>query len=220
MSPKRKLPPTPDLSDFTLGDVPAELRRQGQDLAAAVILKLIHDSGLTVRDLVKHETERPSFASATWQDIAVKFKLEASKGANQLELFSYPVASLPPSFHREVMKASAKWLDVYQEVDAHNREAARVRLMDAWHVPICSLFKGRLVDRPESSMPETPETSGGQVEHEVYMIEGIILLVVEMKLALKSKGDHVAQVLLELVCEFQPFSHKNFKAEKSSRIQD
>jgi hypothetical protein len=50
-------------------------------------------------------------------------------------------------------------------------------------------------------MPGTPETSGGEVEHEVYMLQGIILLVVELKLAFKDEMDHIAQVLLELACE-------------------
>jgi hypothetical protein len=50
-------------------------------------------------------------------------------------------------------------------------------------------------------MPATSETSGGEVEHEIYMLQGIILLIVELKLALKSEMDHVAQVLLELACE-------------------
>lgn len=50
-------------------------------------------------------------------------------------------------------------------------------------------------------MPQTRETSGGGVEHEVYMIEGIILLVFEMKLGLKNKRDYEAQILLELSCE-------------------
>jgi len=35
------------------------------------------------------------------------------------------------SFHREIMKMSGQWLDVYQESGAHETEAARVRLMDA-----------------------------------------------------------------------------------------
>jgi hypothetical protein len=50
-------------------------------------------------------------------------------------------------------------------------------------------------------MPETPETSGGKVEHEVYMIEGIILIVVELRLEFKNERNHAAQVLLELACE-------------------
>jgi hypothetical protein len=53
-----------------------------------------------------------------------------------------------------------------------------------------------VVDKPEEPMPGTSETSGGEVEHEVYMLQGIILLVVELKLAVKDEMDHVAQVLL------------------------
>jgi hypothetical protein len=73
--------------------------------------------------------------------------------------------------------------------------------MPQWHVPICALFNGRIVDRPEHPMPDTLETSGGWVEHEVYMIEGTILIVIELKLHFKNTSDHIAQLLLELVCE-------------------
>jgi hypothetical protein len=58
-------------------------------------------------------------------------------------------------------------------------------------------------------MPETPETSGGEVEHEVYMIEGTLLLVFELKLAFKTEMDHVAQVGVELSCESDVFLHKS-----------
>jgi hypothetical protein len=59
------------------------------------------------------------------------FNLDPPKGFLQLPLFSFPLASLPPSFHRGVMKASAKWLDLYQERHAPDREEAGVRLIDA-----------------------------------------------------------------------------------------
>jgi hypothetical protein len=36
------------------------------------------------------------------------------------------------------------------------------------------------------------------IEHEVYTVEGIILLVFELKLEFKTEKDHVNQVLLEL----------------------
>jgi hypothetical protein len=58
-----------------------------------------------------------------------------------------------------------------------------------------------MVDTPESPMPETPKTSGGEVEHKVYMVEGILLLVIELKLEFKNESNHVAQVLLELACK-------------------
>ena len=50
-------------------------------------------------------------------------------------------------------------------------------------------------------MPDMPETSGGTIEHEVYMMEGIILIVIELRLYFKDLRDHFAQVLLELACE-------------------
>jgi hypothetical protein len=171
-------------------------------------------------DLQAFSETVPAFNKARWEKIAPQFGLEVDKDMTQLKLFTVSRAFLPPSFHREVMKNSAWWLDVYQETGSHSREAARVRLMDAvstwsfmvrdiltiftsqWHVPVCALFEGRIVDRPERPMPETPETSGGWVEHEVYMIEGIILIVIELKLRFKNLRDHTAQLLLELVCEY------------------
>jgi hypothetical protein len=54
-------------------------------------------------------------------------------------------------------------------------------------------------------MPETPETSGGEIEHEVFLFSNLILLVIEMKFTLKNAWDYFAQVLLELVCEIFSF---------------
>ena len=66
---------------------------------------------------------------------------------------------------------------------------------------MCALFKGRLVDKPEVPMPATAQTSGGKVEHEVSMAEGILLHVTELKLYLKNERDHLAQVFLQLDCK-------------------
>jgi hypothetical protein len=93
----------------------------------------------------------------------------------------------------------------------HLHKSGRLIVFIQWHVPVCALFKGRLFDRPGSSMPATPETSGGEVEHKVYMVEGILLLVIELKLAFKPEKDHVAQVLLELACESNVFLSRVWK---------
>jgi len=199
---KRKQADNPDLLQSNLEDLLHNLRQQGGvDLAATAILDLARRAGLTLTELKRHKAAAPSFSTASWEDV------------HQLRTFSFPVATLPPSFHRKVMEASAQRLDVYQERGAHGREAARARLMDAWHVPVCAPFKGRLVDKPKSSMPETLETSGGEVEHEVYMIEGIILLVFELKLEFKNNKDHIAQVLLELVSAYKLNSNREFRPQ-------
>jgi hypothetical protein len=76
--------------------------------------------------------------------------------------------------------------------------------MPQWYVPVCALFKGRVVDLPEATMPETPEASGGKVEHKICMAEGIIVVVVELKPESKNERDHAAQVLLGLACARYP----------------
>jgi hypothetical protein len=43
-----------------------------------------------------------------------------------------------------------------------------------WYVPIFSLFNGRFVDKFEILMPETPETSGGEVEHDTKRGRGTV----------------------------------------------
>jgi len=54
-------------------------------------------------------------------------------------------------------------------------------------------------------MPETPETSSREIEHEVFLFSNLILLIFEMKFMLKNTWDYFAQVLLELVCEIFSF---------------
>lgn len=66
---------------------------------------------------------------------------------------------------------------------------------------MCALFKGRMVDAAETPTPGTSETTGVDIRHEVYMLQGIILLVVELKLSVKNELDHIAQVLLQLAGE-------------------
>jgi hypothetical protein len=103
----------------------------GRDRIAKVALAIAQLGGLTATDLQTFSETVPAFSKADWDKVAPKFGLDASMGILQLETFSVPCLSLPPSFHREVMRSSAQWLDVYREVDSHSREAARVRLMDA-----------------------------------------------------------------------------------------
>jgi hypothetical protein len=63
---------------------------------------------------------------------------------------------------------------------------------------MCALFKGRVVDKAEEPMPGTSETSRVKVEHEVYTLQGIILLVMELNLAFKDEKDHFVQDVVEI----------------------
>ena len=210
-----------DLKSYGLDMLASQLQAEGgQAWVAQASLTVDYLGSLMIPDLQAFSDMVPTFSKAWWEKIAPQFGLEVDKDMTQLKLFTVSHTFLLPSFHWEVMKNSVWWLNIYQETGSHSREAARVRLMDVvstwsfmvrdiltiftsqWHVPICALFKGHVVDRAEHPMPETLETSGVWVEHKVYMIEGIILIVIELKLCFKDLGDHTVQLLLELACEY------------------
>lgn len=204
--------------------MPEQLKREHEDsepeeLTAGFVCYLIQrmtgqSVGEFISDMVKKEvltpeeveelTDRlPSLPKSEWEKVALEFDLNPTMDKYQLQPFSIPHAYLPPSFHKRVMRNSIQWLDVYQERGSSKRDAAHVRLMDAWHVPVCALFKGRMVDMLENPMLDTSKISTGDVQHEVHMLQGIILLVVELKLALKTERDHVAQVMSELSSAYE-----------------
>jgi hypothetical protein len=129
---KHGLDVLPELESFGLDKFARELKENGgRDLLAKVAIAIASLGGLTIKDLQTFSETVPEFANARWNKVAPKFGLDVSRDIYQLETFSVPRLSLPPSFHKEVMRNSAQWLDVYQEVGSHGREAARVRLMDA-----------------------------------------------------------------------------------------
>jgi hypothetical protein len=140
-----------ELNEFDLDSLHESIwNKGGQALAAKAILDLALRANLTLTDLRKAKETLPPLASARWEDVALKFGLDPSKDTFQLQSFSVPHAFLPPSFHEAVMKASAQWLDVYQERGAHKRaNSARARLMDAVCIfvfpcgqPVSSIFSG------------------------------------------------------------------------------
>jgi hypothetical protein len=121
-----------ELESYGLDTLASQLQADGgRARVAKAALTVAYLGGLTIPDLQTFGETVPPFSKAHWEKIAPQFGLAADKDMTQLKLFCVPRAFLPPSFHREVMKNSASWLDVYQEMGRHSREAARVRLMDA-----------------------------------------------------------------------------------------
>ena len=103
----------------------------GSELAALAILQLTQETSITMEDLRKLRASSPSFCAAQWDSVAPSLGLRADIGISQLGLFTVPIAILPPSFHRDLMKTSLRWMDVYQEPENHNLEEARVHLLEA-----------------------------------------------------------------------------------------
>lgn len=135
VSPKKRRLDSPDVSSLDLLDVVTRIMQLGDSKEAglAAIREMIRLLDVDTSDL-NNVYDKPSFSAATWNVTAPQFDLNPARGINQLEKFEVPSATLPPSFHRDVMTASLKWIDVYQARDAQANEAARVRLMDA----VCS----------------------------------------------------------------------------------
>lgn len=105
----------------------------GLEKFAKIVYAVALQEGLTPTDLesfMKMKTV-PSSSQAHWDQVTAKFGLDPSTGILQLDAFSVPLClSLPPSFHREVMRILAQWFDVYQQVHC-------VRLID---VVCCTRF--------------------------------------------------------------------------------
>jgi len=65
-------------------------------------------------------------------------------------------------------------------------------------------------------MPRTEHSSGGEVEHEVSMAEGILLDVTELKFSLRTERDYLAQVVLQLECKYFFYINKYVVFSKSA----
>lgn len=131
---KRKYQPDDRLEAYTeqLRDLYIELFNDGgNDLAGLAILHLSQEARMTIADLQKLKASSPSFCAAKWETVAPALGLRADIDIAQLDPFTIPIAILPPSFHRDLMKNALPWMDVYQEPPSHRREEARVRLLEA-----------------------------------------------------------------------------------------
>ncbi|KIL62093.1 hypothetical protein M378DRAFT_129195 [Amanita muscaria Koide BX008] len=137
----------------------------------------------------------PSFSDAKWSELAPQFGLHNNVALLQLPTFVTPVYLLPPTFHVANFTPAWPTLDVYRDIDQQTREEARVRILDPYIVPILALFQGRIVDMP---MMESQYSSGGDVEHEIIMVGGILFFVIQLK-HLDSGGNNLAQLFLKLL---------------------
>ncbi|KAF8341533.1 uncharacterized protein EI90DRAFT_1747766 [Cantharellus anzutake] len=181
-----------------------EVKREKDDsIASKAILSLMSKLGVTHKKLELDQQALPSFSSTTWDDACAAFHLDPEKSFRQLEEFQVPDLILPPTVHERILKLAAMMLDVYKDPEDQKTEASHVRLLEAWHVPICQLFQGRIIDKPEARLGGTSVSSGGGIEHELYALNGgVLLLVGELKSSVHSNFVDEAQALFELEAAF------------------
>lgn len=89
-----------------------------------------------------------------------------------------PVYRLPVNIHIKLYQAVWKAINVYGDriIISYN-ETRKIRIFEEYIVPIVSLFEGRLINQPGSS--ETYVSSGGHIEHEIFIFGGALLVVIE-----------------------------------------
>ncbi|KAF9513325.1 hypothetical protein BS47DRAFT_1393420 [Hydnum rufescens UP504] len=167
----------------------------GNDLVGRVILQIVEDSGMTLESLERMWTRSLLFSDTKWETVAPSLGLRGDLGISQLELFTIPPATPPPSFHRELAKNALRWMDVYREPWNQNQGEAQAH----WYILVFSLFNGRLVDLLEKPMPLAPETSSGEVKHKVFLSGNLVLFIIRRKFGPWYPGEFYAQALLELV---------------------
>ncbi|KIK08823.1 hypothetical protein K443DRAFT_671881 [Laccaria amethystina LaAM-08-1] len=128
----------------------------------------------------------------------------------RFDSFSLTPVHLPPSFHDTTAAAAWRTQDVYQERPSQERYEARIRAFDTYLIPIVALFQGRIIDQPEHPMASTAYSSGGEVEHSLFMIGGILFFVIEMKLGHEGQ-DNITQLFLELLSAAEMNKNANFE---------
>ncbi|KAJ6541887.1 hypothetical protein B0H19DRAFT_1268829 [Mycena capillaripes] len=149
--------------------------------------------------IFKHARRKlPSFSHVTWRDISGFFTLRPFAQCKFDVIPDVKSCFLPPHFHRKVFSQAWSAMDVYSEPNELALEAPKVRLLESFLVPILALF-ARVADLPEQSIPETALSSGGSVEHEIYIIGNILFFVIELKKDIKdSEENNFAQIFAEL----------------------
>ncbi|KIM83241.1 hypothetical protein PILCRDRAFT_7198 [Piloderma croceum F 1598] len=156
-----------------------------------------------------------SFSNAEYEKIAPFFNMNPEYRASDWEIFSIPRVSLPNSIKDELLKAGAKAFRQSGPPSRQPNEGTRVEFLGTWLPEIIPLFLGRLYDRSEKPMPGTELSSGGRVEHEVFMWERVIVFLIEVKLEVMS-GPKYWNFLAQVMCELESACQMNRRID----IQD
>ncbi|KAF5384070.1 hypothetical protein D9615_003421 [Tricholomella constricta] len=178
------------------------MARQSPTVAAlAKLIVQIADRGkVLLAALKKAGISLPSDSGVEWTDFAERFGLAKQLENARLEKIIIPMFHLPPSIHEIMFEEAWHTQDVYQErhVQRIERGSARFRIMDPYLVRIIGLFQGRVIDKPEQDTLETEYACGGNVDHEISMLGGILFVIVEFELDM-SLEDNVAQLFVEIL---------------------
>ncbi|KAM6493583.1 hypothetical protein JOM56_011717 [Amanita muscaria] len=179
------------------------------DELAALLADFANLANLPTAAFKKARLGLPSFSTVKWAEFAEEYGLPLNPSHLGLEPFTTPRYRLPPSLHETMFENAWRWQDVYREKVDQGREEGNARLLEPYIVPIIALFQGRVIDEPEQAMVETKYSTGGDVEHVIFMIGGILFLVIEFKVGTPSHNN-LAQLFLELLSAAEQNNRLNF----------
>ncbi|KAF8239885.1 hypothetical protein L208DRAFT_1560090, partial [Tricholoma matsutake] len=158
----------------------------------------------------KARIDLPSFSVTKWSDLAPQFGLSLDIEQLDLETFMTPKYYLPPSLHEAMFENAWRWQDIYREKVDQTREEACMRILDLYIVPIVALFQGPVIDKQEQAMIETKYSTGGNVEHEIFMIGGILFFIIKFKLGMPD-ANALAQLFLKFISAAETNQSIDFK---------
>lgn len=142
-------------------------------------------TGVKDRAFKKARITLPSSSAASWTNMAFEWGFPFHVESLELDPFIVPECFLPPSFHKRTYEAAWAALDVYREPEEQATEASRLKSLEPvstmyypeaslpntpflkYILNILALFRGRMYDLPEKSLPASKWSSGGEVAHEV-----------------------------------------------------
>lgn len=176
----------------------AAFKELPEDELAALLGELANRARLSTSAFKKARLDFTSFSQAKWSNFARQYGLRELTSTLTLGTFTTPRYRLPPSLHDTMLQNAWRWQDVYRESMFQEREAGKVRLLEPYFVPLMALFQGRMFDKPEQAMVGNQYSTGGEVEHEIFMIGGVLFLVIEDKRNTPDDNS-LARLFLELL---------------------
>ncbi|KIJ36800.1 hypothetical protein M422DRAFT_212103 [Sphaerobolus stellatus SS14] len=175
-----------------------KLQKTDSDALLRLVSRICANHNWTARDIKRGCIDPPSFSSASYEHLQSKIPT-LPKDPIDIPIIQEPIYKLPIAVHVSLYEVAWKARNVYGEItESINNEARNVRIFEAYLVPIVNLFEGRIINKPEAGMKETEISSGGAVEHELYVIGGILLILIELKKDWMT-DDNVAQILTEIL---------------------
>ncbi|KAG8990184.1 hypothetical protein FRB90_001873 [Tulasnella sp. 427] len=181
----------------------AVLHLMGQyDINWYQLKRLIDSRGLDV-----------SFARVTWDQVAPLVGILACYGLSRVPTFDLERARIPNYVFKEIITVIGWNKLAYLSLRSHQNEEAHSRYLSPVFIRLTALFRSAVVATPETIL-ESRIATQGRVEHQFCTMNGITLLLIEVKYKVGTPTDRlnaVAQVIAEAdACSYRNEAHNYY----------